>query len=60
MQVRQWLLLTAIAGAQAVATAAWATVYCVRVWHHNHGEGWPDAESDLRNGWSAWDHMGRR
>lgn len=59
-QVRQWLLLTAIAGAQAAATAGWATVYCVRVWHHNHGEGWPDAESDLRHGWSAWDHMGRR
>lgn len=59
-QVHQWLLLTAIAGAQAAASAAWATVYCVRVWHHNHGEGWPDAESDLRHGWSAWDHMGRR
>lgn len=38
----------------------WATIYSIRVWHHNHGEGWPDAETDLRHGWSAWDHMGRR
>ncbi len=32
----------------------------MRVWHYNHGEGWPDAETDLRNGWSAMDFSGRR
>lgn len=54
-------LQVAAAVSQAVAVALWAAAYSYRVWQHSHdGHQWPDAETDLANGWSAWDHTGRR
>lgn len=58
--VAPWPLLVGAAVAQAFAVALWAGAYSYRVWQHSHdGHQWPDAETDLANGLSAWDHTGR-
>mmetsp|Transcript_5338 Transcript_5338/g.15295 ORF Transcript_5338/g.15295 Transcript_5338/m.15295 type:complete len:383 (+) Transcript_5338:446-1594(+) len=58
--VTPWPLLVGVAAGQAAVTAAWAAAYSLRVWQHSHGgQQWPDAETDLQHGWSAWDLTGR-
>lgn len=56
-----WVLQVGVAVGQATVTAGWAAAYSLRVWQHSYdGQQWPDAETDLQHGWSAWDHTGRR
>lgn len=58
--IAPWPLLVGAAVAQGATVAVWAAVYSHRVWQHSHdGHQYPDAETDLARGWSAWEHTDR-